>query len=287
MSDDKLAQEIERIVLGRVASNRLILPSMPGAPARCLDIIKEPNFAVRKLVQVIEGDPLLALQVMRSANTVTYARGGAIRGLDTALGRLGAQQIRSLIVEFMAHELFQSPDKRIAEANRRVWEHSIVVALIARDVAALLAVEEPDSCYLAGLLHDVGKPVLAAMLLEAERQITRSAKTFIPVSHWTSVVDATHRKVGVALATEWKLPDSITEGIRDCSDYDPGDRKSTSNVVRFANALAKREGYITAPIDAEDVEAMVMVGHSMLGTDNTIIDRLMSGIRPRLPQPSS
>jgi HD-like signal output (HDOD) protein len=97
------------------------------------------------------------------------------------------------------------------------------------------------------------------------------------------VIEAAHRKIGVAVATEWKLPDAITSAIRDCSDYDGNDRTSIGNVVRLANALAKREGYTTGPIDAADIEAMIMVGMSMLGGDNSVVDRLVNNIGSRLP----
>jgi HD-like signal output (HDOD) protein len=81
------------------------------------------------------------------------------------------------------------------------------------------------------------------------------------------------RRSGVAVAAEWKLPEAITEAIRDCSDYDGADRTSVANIVRLANALAKREGYTTGPIDAADIEAMIMVGMSMLGGDTSVVDR--------------
>ena len=54
-------------------------------------------------------------------------------------------------------------------------------------------------------------------------------------------------------------------------------------MVRLANALAKREGFTTGPIDAADIEAMIMVGMSMLGGDTSVVDRLVNNIGSRLP----
>jgi hypothetical protein len=124
--------------------------------------------------------------------------------------------------------------------------------------------------------------VIAAMLLEAERMLGRSQPGWIPVDVWSNVVQTGHRKVGVAIATEWKLPEEVTAGIRDCGDYDSANRGSGANVVRFANALAKREGFTTGPIDAADVDAMIMVGRSMIGADDALITRLTNGIAERV-----
>jgi putative nucleotidyltransferase with HDIG domain len=279
----KLGSELERIVLDRIANNRLILPAMPAVPQRCLDILREPDFNVRKLVKELEAEPMLSLLVVRSANTAAYGRGNASQSLDQAVVRIGARQLRMLITEFAVNEIFDSSNRHLKDANRRVLEHSMVVALLARDIAALVGNVEPDACYLAGLLHDIGKPVLSAMMLEIDRKLGRATPGWIDLAGWTHIVETSHRKVGVAVASEWKLPETITAAIRDCSDYDSSDRASIGNVVRLANALAKREGFTTGPIDAADIEAMIMVGMSMLGGDTTVVDRLVTGVRNRLP----
>jgi putative nucleotidyltransferase with HDIG domain len=280
----KLASELERIVLDRIASNRLVLPAMPAVPQRCLDILREPDFNVRKLVKELEAEPVLALLVVRAANSASFGgRSTAMQALDQAAMRLGARQMRTLITEYAVNELFESSNRQLKEANRRVWEHSLVVALLARDIAALIGNVEPDTCYLAGLLHDIGKPVLSAMILEIDRKLGRATPGWIDLSAWTQILESSHRKVGVAVATEWKLPESITSAIKDCSDYDGSDRTSVGNVVRLSNALAKREGYVTGPIDAADIEAMIMVGMSMLGGDTTVVERLVTNIGSRLP----
>jgi putative nucleotidyltransferase with HDIG domain len=279
----KLGSELERIVLERIATNRLVLPAMPAVPQRCLDILREPDFNVRKLVKELEAEPVLALLVIRAANSASNARSGATQALDQAVVRIGARALKTLITEYAINEIFESNNRQIKDANRRVWEHSLVVALLARDVAALVGNVEPDTCYLAGLLHDIGKPVLGAMILEVDRKLSRTTPGWIDVNAWTKIIETFHRKVGVAVAVEWKLPETITAAIRDCSDYDGADRTSVANVVRLANALAKREGYTTGPIDAADIEAMIMVGMSMLGADTPVVDRLVNNIRSRLP----
>ena len=279
----KLGSELERIVLERIANNRLVLPAMPSVPQRCLDILRDPDFNVRKLVKELEAEPVLALLVVRAANAATYGRGNTSQALDQAVVRIGARQLKTLITEYAVNELFESSNRQLKEANRKVWEHSVVVALLARDIAALVGNIEPDTCYLAGLLHDIGKPVLGAMLLEVDRKLGRATPGWIDLPAWTQIIEGYHRKVGVAVATEWKLPETITAAIRDCSDYDGADRTSVGNVVRLANALAKREGYTTGPIDAADIEAMIMVGMSMLGGDTSVVNRLVNNIRSRLP----
>jgi putative nucleotidyltransferase with HDIG domain len=277
----KIVSEIERIILGRIASGRLILPAMPAVANECLNILRDPDFQQKKLIAQLEREPMLAATVLRSGSTASFG-GGITPGLDQAVSRLGAQRLKTLILEYASHELFQSTDKRISEANKKVWHHSVAVALLSRDIAALTGNPDGDGAYLGGLLHDIGKPVVAAMLLEAERGLGKGQPGWIDVGTWTTAVESTHRNVGVALATEWKIPEKITAAIRDCSDYDPGERKGISNIIRFANAIAKREGYVTGPVDAADLDAMILVGRSMIGADDDLVNRLATGLKDRL-----
>ena len=278
----RIASEIERIVLGRIATDRLVVPATPAAAARALAILRDREFHQRKLVDAIAAEPVLAATVMRAANAAAY--GSAVKGLDQAVQRLGQQKLKTLVIEFASRQLFESTDRAIADAAKRVWSHSVAVAILARDIAGLVGMADTDACYLAGLLHDVGKPVVAALLLEAERHNGRGGPQWLTAELWSRTVEVAHRKVGVTLATKWALPDEVTAGIRDCSDYDAGNRASCANVVRFANALAKREGFGTGPIDAADVDALIMVGLSMLGAEEAVINRLIGNLRERCDQ---
>lgn len=278
----RFASELERIVLTRIEANRLVVPAMPAVATKCLQTLRDPDFSAKKLVGQIESDPVLAALVLRTANSA--AHGSGVKLLDQAVSRIGAQRMKTLVLEYASHELFQSNDKRIAEANRKIWEHSIAVALLSRDLAAFAGNSDGDICYLGGLLHDVGKPVLASMMLEAERKLGMGRAGWIDSEAWIETVTGAHRRVGTSVAAQWKLPQEVTAAIRDCSDYDANERSCAANVVRLANAIAKREGFATGPIDIDDTEAMIMVGRSMLGIDEDVITRLAQGITARVTQ---
>lgn len=280
-TNQKLIAEVERIVLTRVAAGKLVLPTMPAVATKCLDIIKSPDFNFKKLVEPIESEPLLATMMIRAASTA--AAGNAVMSVDRAVQRLGAQRLKTLLLEYASRAVFKSADKRINAASKAIWDHSVVVAYLSRDIAAMTGNSDGDGCYLAGLLHDIGKPVVAAMLLDAEKNLARGAPSWLDIGVWSATIDATHRKVGVAIATEWKLPDEITSAIRDCSDYDSANRAAIANIVRLANAIAKQEGFATGAIDKDDVEAMVMVGRSLLGIDEALLGKITAALKTRMP----
>jgi putative nucleotidyltransferase with HDIG domain len=278
----RLTHELERIVLARIEADRLVVPSMPVIATRCLALLRDPDFATRKLVIQLEADPVLAALALRQANSA--ANGTAVKLLDQAVTRLGAEAMKVLVTSYAAHQLFQSTDRRIAQANKRIWEHSVAVALLSRDLATAAGSGEADVCYLGGLLHDVGKPVLASMMLEAERKLGAGRAGWIDHAAWVDAVGAAHRRVGTAVATQWNLPAEVTAAIRDCSDYDADDRACAANVVRLANALAKREGLATGPARAEEVDAMIEEGRAMIGVRDDVLAQLVDGLQSRVTQ---
>jgi putative nucleotidyltransferase with HDIG domain len=191
-------------------------------------------------------------------------------------------KIRAILGESSSHRAAESRDPKSAEATRLIWEHGRAVAILAQDVAVLAGVEEPQVCYLTGLLHDIGKAVVATMLLEAEAQIAqRNPKLWIDGDTWIGVVDRTHRKIGVSLAKKWQFSEEVQSSVQAFADYDAANRQSVANAVHFSNALAKQLGICLGSVSAADNDALVMVGRSLLGIDEDGIARVTADIKTR------
>ena len=187
--------------------------------------------------------------------------------------------MQTLIADASTHKLFESKDARIATMARQLWDHSVAVALVARDLAAILGGCDPEGTYVAGLVHDVGKLIAAGLLLEVERA---KGEPILAPEAWLEVVGAVCRPVGVALAETWRLPEAVTDAIRDSGEFDSANRASAANVVCFANTLTKLEGVYPGTFARDEAEALLMIGRSLLGFDEDVVKRLATGIKSRV-----
>ena len=277
----ELGSRLETIVLRRLAEDRLVLPAMAGPVGKCMALLQQSEGTLKQVGVLLARDVVISAQLVRLASGA--AHGSPVRTVEQAVTRLGAQRVRTFLVETSARKLFDSRAPSIAETARGLWVHSHAVALLARDVAALCGSAEGETAYLAGLLHDVGKPILASLLLEAERMLAASRPTapWFKADAWLGAVQGVHRKVGVAIAERWGLPDAVVAAIRDCNDFDSGDRMCAANFVRFANAVAKDKGLCVGPVDLDDARALVMVGRSMLGVEDDVLTRLTNDLAVR------
>jgi putative nucleotidyltransferase with HDIG domain len=273
----KLAEQLEIILGNRIAQDNLTLPLLPAIVAKANDVVRRADATAKDLVATIELDPILAAVVLR------LGAAAGCRTIEQSVAKVGVQKVRSVLAEASAHRVTESRDAKTAEATRMLWDHARAVAILAQNVAILAGVEEPEVCFVAGLLHDIGKPVVAIMLLEAEAQIAqRNPKLWsIDGEAWVGVVERTHRKIATDLTKKWQFPEEIQNAVLQFSDYDATNRQSIANAVHFANALAKQMGITLGEVSADDNDAMVMVGRSMLGLDDEAVSRVAADAKAR------
>ncbi|GEJ59215.1 HDOD domain-containing protein [Anaeromyxobacter diazotrophicus] len=284
MSAEKLATELHGILVKRIQADQLVVPTIPAVVQRVQEVLREGDqAALKRAPEILEQDAFLAARSLRAAAGTKGAGGQKKTTLSEVVNKLGPRGVKALLVEASAQKVFVSRDGEIANALRRTWEHSVAVATLARDVLALSGHADSEAAYLAGLLHDIGKPVVASVLLEAERQTTELYnRGWIPCAEWVEVIARTHRPVGLALAEKWQLPEGIARCLQQDLDYDNADRASLVNAVVFANALAKKSGVYVGTFDPEDVDAIVMIGRSLIGVNDDVLKTLTKGLKDRV-----
>ncbi len=70
--------------------------------------------------------------------------------------------------------------------------------------------------------------------------------------------------------------------MRDSGEFDRENRQSIPNAVCFANALAKKSGVYAGAVDADDNDAIIMIGRSVIGISDDILRTLTKGLRERV-----
>jgi putative nucleotidyltransferase with HDIG domain len=189
----------------------------------------------------------------------------------------------TLLQELAAEQVFTSRDPVIRNTFRGIWEHCLGVAHLSRDLAGMVKGMVPDTAYLAGLFHDIGKPVVAAMLLEAERAAANGSSTWLSGGVWRRVVDECHRDVGAIIAFRWYLPREVATAVAELDWYDlKRGKTSAANVVRLANALCQREGLDVKAGNPEDLSRIIVQGRQVLGVSEEQLVTATAGLVQRV-----
>lgn len=262
-----VVNKLSDIIRDRIAKDRLVLPSMPQVAMQCMQMLNNPRETFKSVAGVVAKDPLLASRILKLANSAAFPGLIPATTVDQAISRMGTDGLKSALVEFSMHQAFSSRDERIRAAFKGIFEHSLAVALVAKELAVAVGgnTPNPNTAYLGGLLHDVGKPVVATMLLEAERVLVSDGSIpWMNDAVWKRVVRESHRSVGYVLARRWNLPDEISKAIELGTEYDRANPRCCANVVRLANCVVKKNGLYMGEIDQEELDKAIEIGRQLL-----------------------
>jgi putative nucleotidyltransferase with HDIG domain len=254
-------------VIKRFESGKLELPSMPSAIFECLAMLDRGEVDFGALAAALGRDPLASARILKLTNSPVHGARIPVSSLKQAVSRLGIRPLKTLLVQLSARQVFQSRDPRIRRTFDRLWAHSIAVGVLARDIAARTGGVDPDAAYLAGLLHDVGKPVVGAFLLEAERQLLAElGAPWMPESLWLKTIEGAHHEIGRSLSLRWGLPDEVRHTI----DHEvAGERPLIAEIVSYANALARLEGIDAGTPPVDEATRACVQGRTRFGLDES------------------
>jgi hypothetical protein len=112
------------------------------------------------LVDLIRVDAGLTADILHVANSAPYSRGSRVETLTEAVNRVGSREIYRIITNIIASPVLANSEQR-GFARLDLWKHSLSAAVAAQALAMHLPNVEPEVAFTAGLLHDIGKVVLA------------------------------------------------------------------------------------------------------------------------------
>ena len=280
--DEPVRQRLQEIVVARVERGRYSVPAMPEVAVRCLELMKVPMFGLREAAQLLERDQALAAQVVRQANSPLLGAGTRVRTIEQALMRVGMQRLRTVLIEACARRLAEIRDPLVASVLRGLWDHSLAVAVLARELCPHGPGLDREAAYLAGLLHDLGKPVVAGILLEEADALSGASRLRMDPSQWLPLVFRCHRSVGACIAETWRLPDTVATCIANTGWYDQRHPLTITNVVRLAHVVARAERFDVCDGETPDDEAQMAVGAKLLGIELETVTFLAQTLRQRL-----
>jgi HD-like signal output (HDOD) protein len=278
-----VARDVEAAVLRAIESNTLDLPTLPVVASRVLAMLAQPDFSLDKVAKLIESDPILAARLLSRLRNAAFAGLQRLDSVLTCVTRLGARELRVFLIETSVRQVLESRNPIIVEMCRELWRHSLAVAVLSRDLAVATHGLHPDTAYLAGLLHDVGRPVLAAKLLESEQRLLGvHTQRWIMPSTWLAIIADRYRSVGAALAANWGLPESVARAIRHSATFDTQDRFADSNLVSLADLLSRQQGIYVGPVEMPEVDRLVNEGRELLSLDEATLERILRDLDQRI-----
>jgi putative nucleotidyltransferase with HDIG domain len=169
-----------------------------------------------QIAEIIRRDPSLTARLLRLVNSVYYGMAKPVKNIEEAVFYLGVRQIRQLAMVTPIIEDFQ----RLAEGRRfpwrQFWRHCIAVALMTREITDLMQSQDDEIDYVAGLIHDVGKIVMASAFPDHFTEIynNRAQMTGDLLQWEKEVLGVDHAELGAMYLRKQRLPEVFVEIVQ-------------------------------------------------------------------------
>jgi HD-like signal output (HDOD) protein len=202
-----------------IASRLVMCPYLPSLSSinKALQglLMAEQRYSAQ-ISEIIRRDPSLTARLLRLVNSVYYGLSTPVNSIEEAVFYLGVRQIRQLTMVTPIIEDFQRLTNQCAFPWREFWQHCIGTAILAREVVSSVQTPPDESDYVGGLIHDVGKIVMAWTFPEHFTEINRLAQqgqTDLLVLE-NEILGMDHCELGALYLERHRLPDLMIQSAR-------------------------------------------------------------------------
>jgi HD-like signal output (HDOD) protein len=212
-----------------------VLPMVPAVAKDVFEFSSDSQVPVKRIVNVVSRDPVLASRVLRLANSVFSGSAVPITSISGAIVRMGTESVRNLVTAVCVASILAGKGRR-GNSGRELVDHGIGTAYIASFIADG-AGEPREQAFACGLLHDIGKLLIDYLAHHRVAGVKR------PTADELSAAMTRHPEFGGYLAKMWKLPEPIHDAVAFHHDPSlaPGSRPAA--ITYAANRLAHRHGF--------------------------------------------
>lgn len=192
------------------------LPSPPNLYFKIVAALQSPDTSIDDIGAMVAQDPVLSAKILQVVNSAVFGLQLQVVSANEAVMYLGMETTKSLVL--LAHTFSYFDKVRTAEFSvEKLWKHSVTTGKLAEQIARSQScpVEVVGQAFTAGMLHDLGKLLLAANVPDGFKEaLTKAKEQNIPL--WdaeTNVFGAAHSELGACLLGIWGLPMPIVEAV--------------------------------------------------------------------------
>jgi len=209
-----LRELLENPKLKEIVSSLQSVPSLPSLYVAVTDALRQSDVSVAKIASLIAQDMGMTSKVLQLVNSAFFGLPCQVSNPQQAVSLLGIDNIKALVLSV---HVFSELEGQTTQELAFLWPHSLHTAAFARTIAHAQGCKPAvqDEAFAAGLLHDVGRLVLAsACTQQYETVLKLRTERKAGISEIEQeVFHCTHAEVGAYLLGLWGLPDSIVEAV--------------------------------------------------------------------------
>ncbi|MFZ3215769.1 MAG: response regulator [Candidatus Acidiferrales bacterium] len=256
---DKLQTAIERATsLNDILNSKMLMSivgsiqQLPSLPQTCMEMreaLADPDVSASRISRLVERDPAMSAKILQLVNSAFFGVARNVGDIQTAINYLGRNILESLVLSVEIFRVFRPSQPIPGFSLEELHAHAQLVAKVTGCIAGDAALAGIG--LIAGLLHDVGKLVLAEATPEHFARAIAGARAenrpLFEVEE--ALIGVSHAELGAYLLSMWGIPYVIVEAV---AHHHHPERVAHEKVdllssVYFANWLAHEHEAARAP----------------------------------------
>jgi putative nucleotidyltransferase with HDIG domain len=271
--------------LRSVLSHMETLPSISTVLERVIRELELPEPSAANLGALIARDAAMSTKVLQLTNSAIFGLPNVVSDPVYATVLLGLEALHLLVLSIRIFDQFTFEDVGGISVSR-LWNHCVSVARLAKRISMAEEASQAlaERAFLAGLLHDIGKLMLASDNPERYQSVVNLGGSDINkiCGIETRVLGANHAEVGAYLMGLWGFSESVIEAIHlhHKPSASPSNDFSPLTAVHVANAYLHTIGVDKPSIETfVDMEHLEQIGltHRLPVWQEVVMDSLGKG----------
>lgn len=265
------------------------LPPTPTIMIQLIDLFRQPDVDADEIVTLLRRDPALSVEILRRCNSSFFAVDSPVMDINEAVFRMGFYEVYQITITLFGMQAMTPKEKVTGFQVEALQRHSNIAA-VAAGALALDVGESEGIAFTAGLLHDVGKIVLAlgerekyvAVMEDCQRtgaSLSETEKTLFGFNH---------DEIGARLLQRWGVPLDVVAPVLGHNDPTPGGKLQrfviiTNLASRVANYIQKEKTappFVQLPGVKSLMEPLKLNEGQMLEWEGVVRNKLKQQARP-------
>lgn len=215
------------------------MPVFSPVLGRLVATLGDETVSFSQLAGLIEKDTILTGHLLRLVNSAIYSRGREITSVPRAVSILGVARLRNFAVSLLVAQMWSRVRLPQSFSLARFNLHGVASAIAADLVAQRVRVDYPEGAFAAGLLHDVGKVLIAVALPEEYDLLVRSGAWEAGLEE--ELLGVSHAELSRHVLDYWRLPAPICCAAQQHHTPPPGP-PALAHIVKAADSFANATG---------------------------------------------
>ncbi|MDX2151252.1 MAG: HDOD domain-containing protein [Bryobacteraceae bacterium] len=256
------------------------LPPFSPVLNKLLASLADEDVSFAQLAGLIERDTVLSANVLRLVNSAVYGRRGTISSITHAISLVGLGKLRNAVLSLSIAHMWKKARTPEGWSSLRFNLHALATAVLADHLAQHIEVEYAEGAFVGGLLHDMGR-LLIAIAFPAEYEEIRElaaegGRSLCECER--EILEITHGELSASALARWNLPQEVVRAVEFHHQPDrlsgAGGRPHLAHLINAADRCSKTMDITIDPAEHAPGDPSALL--SEFGLEDTVVERILA-----------